>query len=88
MLDAGMHDEARAVYARILEFDPQNAAARSAISAVTRLTRPKRFRRPSPSRPPLTLSGRGHGLYEEGRWQEAIQRFSLVKSMAARLQER
>ena len=82
MLDAGMHDEARTVYTRILEFDPQNEAASSAISAVdaidTTETVPEIVSEPTAT--DLEWS-RALALYEEGRWQEAIQRFSLVQSM-------
>ena len=82
MLDAGMHDEARAVYARILEFDPQNAAARSAISAVNAIDTTETV--PEAIAEPTAIDiewAAAMALYEEGRWQEAIQRFSLVKSM-------
>ncbi len=82
MLDAGMHDEARAVYARILEFDPQNAAARSAISAVNAIDATETV--PEAIAEPTAIDiewAAAMALYEEGRWQEAIQRFSLVKSM-------
>ena len=82
MLDAGMHNEARAVYERILEFDPQNEAARSAISAVdaidTTETVPEAIAEPTP----IDIEwARALALYKEGRWQEAIQRLSLVQSM-------
>ncbi|MCZ0937858.1 MAG: tetratricopeptide repeat protein [Caldilineaceae bacterium] len=82
MLDAGMHEEARAVYTGILEFDPQNDAARSAISAVDAIdsseTVPEAVVEPTAT--DLEWA-RAQALYEEGRWQEAIQRFSLVQSM-------
>lgn len=82
MLDAGMHEEARAVYAGILEFDPQNDAARSAISAVDAIdsseTVPETVAEPTAT--DLEWA-KAQALYEEGRWQEAIQRFSLVQSM-------
>lgn len=82
MLDAGLHDEALAVYERILEFDPENEAARSAILAV----------HASPTPEPVTVVetqptavdiewAAAVSLYEEGRWQEAIQQFARVQSL-------
>ncbi len=86
MLDAGMREEARAVYTRILEYDPQNEAARSAIATVdaidTTETVPETVAE-TVSEPTATDLewARALALYEEGRWQEAIQRFSLVQSL-------
>lgn len=82
MLDAGMHDEARAVYLRILEFDPQNEAAASAISAVDAIDTTESV--PETVEEPTATDlewARALALYDEGRWQEAIQRFSVVQSM-------
>jgi len=86
MLDAGMHEEARAVYARILEYDPQNEAARSAIASVdaidTTETVPETAAETVAEPTATDLEwARALALYEEGRWQEAIQRFSLVQSL-------
>lgn len=82
MLEAGMHDEARAVYTGILEFDPQNEAARNAILAVdaivTTETVPEKVVEPTAT--DLEWA-RAMALYEESRWQEAIQLFSLVQYM-------
>lgn len=82
MLDAGMHDEARAVYTRILEFDPLNEAARSAITAVDANDTTEVVLDP-PAEPSATDLewARALALYEEGLWQEAIQRFTIVQSM-------
>ena len=82
MLDAGMNNEARTVYERIIEFDPQNEAARSAIAAlenaVTVETVPESV--PEPTAIDIEWAG-AVTLFEEGRWQEAIQRLSLVQTM-------
>ena len=82
MLEAGMHDEARAIYTGILEFDPQNEAARSAILAVDAIVTTERV--PEALVEPTATDlewAKAQALYVEGRWQEAIQRFSLVQSM-------
>ncbi len=82
MLDAGMPDEARAVYARILEFDPKNEAAASAISAMEAIVAPETV--PETIAEPTATDlewARALALYDEGFWQEAIQRFFLVQSM-------
>lgn len=81
MLDAGMNDEARTVYERILEFDPNNEAARSALLAVEQVDTteivPKEQAEPSP----VDIEWAGAvALFDEGRWQDAIQRFTLVQS--------
>jgi len=82
MLDAGMHEEARSVYEKILEFDPQNAAARTAIAAAAAIetteTVPETVAEPTATD---LKWARAMALYEEGRWQEAIQLFSLVQSL-------
>lgn len=84
MLDAGMNNDARTVYERIIEFDPQNEAARSAILALeataTVETVPESIAEPTA----VDIEwARAVTLFEEGRWQEAIQRLSLVQTMQA-----
>ena len=84
MLDAGMNNEAGAVYERIIEFDPQNEVAHSAILALeatdTVETVPESAAEPTAVDIEWT---RAVTLFEEGRWQEAIQRLSLVQTMQA-----
>lgn len=84
MLDAGMNNEARTVYERIIAFDPQNEAARSAILALeatdTVETVPESIAEPTA----VDIEwARAVTLFEEGHWQEAIQRLSLVQIMQA-----
>jgi len=82
MLDAGMHDEARAVYERIISFDPQNEAAHSAILALE--ATPKVETVPETNAEPTAVDiewARAVTLFGEGRWQEAIQRLLLVRTM-------
>ena len=81
MLDAGMDEEARTVYDRILEFDPTNEAARSALLAVDQVDTtevvPEKQAEPSP----VDIEwARAVALFDEGRWHEAIKRFTLVQS--------
>lgn len=82
MLDAGQNQEALAAYEMILEFDAENEAARSAIQAVKAMPEvepvPEVQAEPSPTDIEWAIALQ---RYEEGRWQEAIQRFTLVHSM-------
>ena len=81
MLDAGMNVEARTVYERILEFDPQNEAARSALLAVEQIETPEVVPQEQAKPSPVDIEwSRALALFEEGRWREAIQRFTLVRS--------
>lgn len=81
MLDAGMNDEARTVYQRILEFDPQNEAAHSAFLAVDQVdsTEVVPEKQVEPSQDDIEWA-RALALFDEGRWLEAIQRFTLIQS--------
>ncbi|MCY3707246.1 MAG: tetratricopeptide repeat protein [Caldilineaceae bacterium] len=84
MQDAGMTNEARTVYERIIEYDPQNEAAHSAILALeataTVETVPESISEPTA----VDIEwARAVTLFEEGRWQQAIQRLSLVQTMQA-----
>ncbi|MDE0140992.1 MAG: tetratricopeptide repeat protein [Caldilineaceae bacterium] len=82
MLEAGMHDEARTVYERIVAFDPQNEAAHSAILALE--TTVKEETVPEAKAEPTAVDiewARAVTLFEEGRWQESIQRLLLVRTM-------
>ncbi len=82
MRDAGMYSEARAVYERIIEVDPQNNAAHSAILALDAAEPVETV--PQPVAEPAAVDVEWAGavaLFEEGRWQEAIQRLSLVQTM-------
>ena len=94
MLDAGMNNEARTVYERIIAFDPQNEAARSALALIqpsgsasnnvaleatdTVESAPESIAEPTA----VDVEwARAVTLFEEGRWQETIQRLSLVQTM-------
>ena len=82
MLEAGMHEEARAVYERIVAFDPQNEAAHSALLSLE--TTAKEVTVPETKSEPTAVDiewARAVTLFEEGRWQESIQRLLLVRSM-------
>ena len=81
MLDAGMNDEARIVYERILAFDPQNEAALSALLEVDQIDKTEIVpeEQAEPSQVDIEWV-RAVALFDEGRWQEAIQRFTLLQS--------
>lgn len=84
MLDAGMNNEARTIYERVIAFDPQNEAARSAILALEATDAVETV--PESIAEPTAVDiewARAVTLFEEGRWQEAIQRLSLVQTMQA-----
>ena len=81
MLDAGMNDEARTVYERILEFNPQNEAARSALLSMDQIDTTEVVPEEQAEPSPVDIEwARALALFDEGRWQEAIQRFTLVQS--------
>lgn len=81
MLDAGMNEEARTVYERILEFDPDNEAARSALLAVEQVDTTEVVAEDQAEPSPVDIEwARALTLFDEGRWQEAIERFSQVQS--------
>lgn len=81
MLDAGMNEEARTVYERILEFDPQNEAALIALLAVDQIDPTEVVPEEQAEPSPVDIEwNRAVALFDEGRWQEAIQRFSHLQS--------
>ncbi len=81
MLDAGMNEEARTVYGRILEFDPDNEAARSALLAVEQIDTTEVFPEKQAEPSPVDFEwAKALSLFDEGRWQEAIERFIQVQS--------
>ena len=84
LLDTGQPQEALAAYRMILEVDPENEAARSAIPAVEAMStvEPIPQEEPAPSAVDLQWA-KAIKLYDAGRWQEAILAFSLVQSMQA-----
>ena len=84
MLDTGQPQEALSAYRKILEIDPENAAARKAIPAVEAMStvEPIPQEEPAPSAVDLEWD-KAVKLYDAGRWQEAIRAFSLVQSMQA-----
>lgn len=82
MRDAGMNSEARAVYERIIEVDPQNGAAQDALLALDATGTVETVPEPVAEPAPVDVEWAGAvALFEEGRWQEAIQRLSLVQTM-------
>jgi len=84
MLENGQPQEALAAYRMILQFDPENEAARNAIPAVEAIStvEPVPVEETVPSAVDLEWA-KALKLYDAGRWQEAIQAFSLVQSMQA-----
>ncbi len=84
MLENGQPQEALAAYRKILQFDPENEAARNAIPAVEAIStvEPVPVEETLPSAVDLEWA-KALKLHDAGRWQEAIQAFSLVQSMQA-----
>ena len=84
MLENGQPQEALAAYRMILQVDPKNEAARNAIPAVEAIStvEPVTVEESAPSAADLEWA-KALKLYDAGRWQEAIQAFSLVQSMQA-----
>ena len=84
MLETGQPQEALAAYRMILQVDPENEAARNAIPAVKAIStiEPVTVEESAPSAVDLEWA-KALKLYDAGRWQEAIQVFSLVQSMQA-----
>ncbi len=84
MLENGQPQEALAAYRLILQVDPENEAARNAIPAVEAIStvEPVPVEETAPSVVDLEWA-KALKLYDAGRWQEAIQAFSLVQSMQA-----
>ena len=84
MLENGQPQEALAAYRKILQFDPENEAARNAIPAVEAIStvEPVPVEETVPSAVDLEWA-KALKLHDAGRWQEAIQAFSLVQSMQA-----
>lgn len=81
MLDAGMNEQARTVYERILEFDPGNEAAHGALLAVEQVDTTEVVPDEQAEPSPVDIEwARAVALFDESRWQEAIQRLTLVQA--------
>lgn len=82
LLESGLHDEALVVYAKILEIDPENEAARSAILAVQAAPTPEPVTLESTQPSAVDLEwAAAVSLYEKGLWEEAIRQFVRVQTL-------